>query len=64
MIFGKLIGAQIGDMDGFRFIDFIVPGLILMSVISNSYANVVASFCNSKFQHNIEELLIARFPIS
>jgi len=36
VIFGKLIGAQIGDMEGFRYIDFIVPGLILMSVISNS----------------------------
>jgi len=62
VIFGKLIGAQIGDMDGFRYIDFIVPGLILMSVISNSYANVVASFYSSKFQHNIEELLIAPIP--
>ncbi len=62
VIFGKLIGSQIGDMDGFRYIDFIVPGLILMSVIANSYANVVASFYSSKFQHNIEELLIAPLP--
>jgi len=62
IIFGKLIGAQIGDMEGFRYIDFIVPGLILMSVISNSYANVVSSFYNSKFQHHIEELLIAPLP--
>jgi ABC-2 type transport system permease protein len=62
VIFGKLIGAQIGDMEGFRYIDFIVPGLILMSVISNSYANVVSSFYSSKFQHNIEELLIAPIP--
>ncbi len=62
VIFGKLIGSQIGDMDGFRYIDFIVPGLILMSVISNSYANVVSSVYSSKFQHNIEELLIAPLP--
>ncbi|MCB1802306.1 MAG: ABC transporter permease, partial [Gammaproteobacteria bacterium] len=62
VIFGKLIGAQIGDMEGYRYIDFIVPGLILMSVISNSYANVVSSFYSSKFQHNIEELLIAPLP--
>ena len=62
VIFGKLIGSQIGDMDGFRYIDFIVPGLILMSVISNSYSNVVSSFYSSKFQHNIEELLIAPLP--
>ncbi|MCB1789451.1 MAG: ABC transporter permease [Gammaproteobacteria bacterium] len=62
VIFGKLIGSQIGDMEGYRYIDFIVPGLILMSVISNSYANVVSSFYSSKFQHNIEELLIAPLP--
>jgi ABC-2 type transport system permease protein len=62
IIFGKLIGAQIGDMEGYRYIDFIVPGLILMSVISNSYANVVSSFYSSKFQHYVEELLIAPLP--
>lgn len=62
VIFGKLIGSQIGDMEGFRYIDFIVPGLILMSVISNSYSNVVSSFYSSKFQHNVEELLIAPIP--
>ena len=62
IIFGKLIGEQIGDMDGYRYIDFIVPGLILMSVISNSYANVVSSFYSSKFQRHIEELLISPVP--
>jgi ABC-2 type transport system permease protein len=62
VIFGKLIGSQIGDMEGFRYIDFIVPGLILMAVISNSYANVVSSFYSSKFQHNVEEMLIAPIP--
>ncbi|MDJ0808339.1 MAG: ABC transporter permease [Gammaproteobacteria bacterium] len=62
IIFGKLIGEQIGDMEGFRYIDFIVPGLILMAVISNSYANVVSSFYSSKFQQHVEELLIAPLP--
>jgi len=62
IIFGKLIGAQIGNMEGFRYIDFIVPGLILMAVISNSYANVVSSFYNGKYQHHIEEMLIAPMP--
>ncbi len=62
VIFGKLIGSQIGDMEGFRYIDFIVPGLILMSVISNSYANVVSSFYSSKFQRYVDELLIAPIP--
>jgi ABC-2 type transport system permease protein len=62
IIFGELIGARIGDMAGFRYVDFIVPGLILMAVISNSYANVVASFYGSKFQHYVEEMLVAPLP--
>jgi ABC-2 type transport system permease protein len=62
VVFGKLIGAQIGDMEGFRYIDFIVPGLILMSVISNSYANVVSSFYSAKFQRHVEELIVAPVP--
>ena len=49
IIFGNLIGAQIGDMEGFRYMDYIVPGLILMSVITNAYANVVSSFFGAKF---------------
>lgn len=62
IIFGTLIGARIGDMDGIAYIDFIVPGLILMTVITNSYANVVSSFYSSKFQRHVEELLIAPVP--
>ena len=62
VIFGQLIGSRLGEMDGHPYIDFILPGLVLMSVISNSYANVVSSFYSSKFQHNIEELLIAPLP--
>ncbi|HEY9199104.1 MAG TPA: ABC transporter permease [Gammaproteobacteria bacterium] len=62
IIFGNLIGSQIGDMGGFRYMDYIVPGLIMMAVITNSYANVVSSFYGSKFQHNIEEMLVAPMP--
>ncbi len=62
VIFGKLIGSQIGDMAGFSYMDFIVPGLVLMTVITNSYANVVASFYSGKFQHFVEEMLIAPVP--
>ena len=62
VIFGNLIGSQIGDMGGFRYMDYIVPGLIMMAVISNSYANVVSSFYGSKFQHNIEEMLVSPVP--
>ena len=62
IIFGKLIGDRIGEMEGYSYIDFIVPGLILMSVIQNSYSNVVSSFFSTKLQHYIEELLISPVP--
>jgi ABC-2 type transport system permease protein len=62
LIFGKLIGDRIGTISGASYMDYIVPGVILMSVISHSYSNVVSSFYSAKFQHNIEELLIAPVP--
>jgi ABC-2 type transport system permease protein len=62
VIFGRLIGGRIGEMDGFDYIDFIVPGLVLMAVITNSYANVVSSFYSAKFQRHVEELLVSPVP--
>jgi ABC-2 type transport system permease protein len=62
VIFGNLIGRQIGDMGGFSYMEYIVPGLIMMSVITNSYGNVVSSFFGSKFQRSIEELMVS--PVS
>ncbi|KXU38716.1 hypothetical protein AXE65_12245 [Ventosimonas gracilis] len=62
VIFGRLIGKQIGEMGGFSYMQYIAPGLIMMSVITNSYGNVVSSFFGSKFQRNIEELLVS--PVS
>jgi ABC-2 type transport system permease protein len=62
VIFGNLIGPRIGEMDGYNYMDFIVPGLIMMSVITNSYANVVSSFFSMKFQHSIEEILVSPVP--
>ena len=62
VIFGNLIGPRIGDMAGVPYMDYIVPGLIMMAVITNSYANVVSSFYGSKFQHNIEEMLVSPIP--
>jgi len=62
LIFGKLIGDRIGSINGASYMDYIVPGIILMSVISHSYANVVSSFYSTKFQRNIEELLVAPVP--
>ena len=56
IIFGKMIGSRIGDMHGFSYMQFIVPGLIMMSVITSSYANVSSSFFSQKFQKNIDEL--------
>jgi ABC-2 type transport system permease protein len=62
VIFGSLIGSRIGQMNGFSYMEFIVPGLIMMSVITNSYANVASSFFSAKFQRNVEELLVAPVP--
>jgi ABC-2 type transport system permease protein len=62
VIFGNLIGSRIGNMGGFSYMEFIVPGLIMMAVITNAYANVSSSFYSAKYQRNIEELLVA--PVS
>jgi len=62
IIFGNLIGPRIGEMDGIRYIEYIVSGLIMMAIITNSYGNVVASFFSAKFQRNIEEMLVS--PLS
>ncbi len=62
VIFGSLIGSRIGEMGGFSYMEFIVPGLIMMSVITNSYSNVASSFYSTKFQKSIEELLVAPVP--
>ncbi|MCW8963461.1 MAG: ABC transporter permease [Gammaproteobacteria bacterium] len=62
IIFGNLIGERIGEMEGYRYIDFIVPGLILMAVITQSYANTVSSFYMAKFQRNIEEMMVSPTP--
>lgn len=59
IIFGNLIGKRIGTMDGFDYMQYIAPGLIMMSVITNSYGNVVSSFFGAKFGRHIEEMLIA-----
>ncbi len=62
IIFGNLIGRRIGEMDGFSYIEYITPGIIMMSIINNAYSNVASSFYSAKFQSHIEELLIA--PLS
>lgn len=59
VIFGQLIGSQLNDINNYTYMDYIVPGLIIMSIITNSYSNVVSSFYSTKFHHHIEELLIS-----
>ena len=59
IIFGNLIGRRIGSMGGFDYMQYIAPGLIMMSVITNSYGNVVSSFFGAKFGRHIEEMLVS-----
>jgi len=62
LIFGGLIGSRIGTMDGIRYMDFIVPGLVMMSIIQNSYGNISSSFFGAKFGRHVEELLVSPMP--
>ena len=62
IIFGNLIGSRIGNMGGFSYMEYIVPGIIMMAVINNAYANVASSFYSAKFQSHIEELIVAPVP--
>ena len=62
MIFGTFIGSKVGVIQGVSYISFIMPGLIMMSVLTNSYLNVVSSLFGSKFQKNIEEMIMS--PLS
>ena len=62
IIFGGLIGPRIGQMSGFSYMEFVVPGLIMLSVITSSFGNVVSSFFGNKFAGNIEELLVSPMP--
>lgn len=62
IIFGSLIGSRIGQMDGYGYMQFIAPGLIMLSVITNSYGNVVSSFFGAKFGRHVEEMLVSPMP--
>ena len=59
VIFGNLIGKRIGEMGGFEYMQYMAPGLIMMSVITNSYGNVVSSFFGAKFQGHLQEMIVA-----
>jgi len=64
IIFGKILGARVGDQHGFSYIQFIAPGLILMSVLMGSYINTSSSFFGTKFSRAVEELLMSPMPTS
>lgn len=61
-IFGNLIGPRIGEMQGFDYMSFIVPGLVMLSIITGSYGNVVSSFYGNKFQKSLDEVLVSPTP--
>ncbi len=62
VIFGHLIGNRIGSMSGFNYSEFVAPGLIMMAVITNAYANVSSSFFSAKFQRSVDEILVSPMP--
>jgi len=62
IIFGNLIGSRIGEMQGFSYMEYIAPGIIMMAIINNAYSNVASSFFSAKFQNHIEELMVAPVP--
>lgn len=64
LIFGALIGPRIGPMAGFTYMEFVAPGLIMLAVITNSYANVTSSFFGAKMQRHLEEVLVSPMPLS
>ena len=61
-IFGNFIGDRIGAISDFNYIDYIIPGLVIMPIISNSYMNVVGSFYSSRFQKSHEEMMVSPVP--
>lgn len=62
VIFGKVIGSRVGTMQGFTYMQYIVPGLVMMSIINNCYSNITSSFFGSKFGHYVEEMLASPMP--
>ena len=63
LIFGQMIGSRVGEiMPGISYIEYIAPGLVMMSVIQNAYGNISSSFFGAKFQRFVEEMLVSPMP--
>lgn len=59
VIFGKSIGSRINDIQDYSYMQFLIPGLIMMNVISSSYGNTSSSLFSMRFQGFIQELLVS-----
>jgi ABC-2 type transport system permease protein len=62
IVFGAFIGSQIAPINGFSYMAFIVPGLIMMSVITSSFMNTVSTFYFAKWTKTLEEILVSPTP--
>ena len=62
LIFGTFIGSKLPAVGGYSYIQFIVPGLVMLAVITNSFQNTISTFFFAKFQKNIEEILVSPLP--
>lgn len=63
LIFGTVLGNRIGSFGDVPFIDFVIPGLIMLAVVTNSFSNVATVVFSSRFfARNIDELLVSPTP--
>ncbi len=62
LIFGGVLGARVGTINGYDYMTFLAPGLIMMAIIINSYSNVVSAFYSERFIHSIDEILVSPMP--
>jgi len=62
VVFGSFLGGQIKEIEGHPYIQFILPGLVMMTCITSSFSNVASSFFSAKFMRHIEEMLVSPMP--
>ena len=63
LVFGTVLGSQIGDMKGVDYMTFVVPGLVMLAIVTTSYANTSFTFFSSKFfMRSIDEILVSPTP--
>src|SRR3989338_8648277 len=63
LIFGTVLGSRIGQMQGVDYMSFVVPGLVMLAIVTNAYANSSFTFFQSKFfMRSIDEMLVSPMP--